>query len=360
MAVRGAVPGIHQVVVQNLAFNRGRTVDFVNLCNSLQSATYFALGPEVEADDAAPFRMADGRYDLDAWIKTSSARLDARRPLMIITGLAYGDPEYVGDPDGDYFLDLNVEFGGAYQQMTVVSLRPWLERFPGDENALPYLLLMTSAWFLGRVGADGFEIPFHDETNGCLFDFCAHLDDILRIVEVRDEMRAPLCVGCWRLVDKGLKSGALAVDGVAAALSLYFRAVGKRSAFLAVPYAADHAEISDTTARTLTEMNFKSFRANEFRYLKDIGTRMRVLIRCVETVIADVSSGNANVLFELGLADGIGKDTLVLSSQRPLPFDLGFHHTIFYDSLADLERQLRDEFEQARLPEPRYGREPAI
>lgn len=335
--------GARPVVIQNLSFNRSNTWDFANQCNARQTAFHFTLGKEIDRSSIAPFELDDGNYDLDAWVSENSALLDSHRPLIIVTSAGYGDPDFQGDPDGHYFVDLNVEVDGLPQAICIISVKPWKDRFPKDDKATSYLLLMATTWLLGTDENSGIENPFHEETHGCLFDYCDHLDDVLRVLEKSHLPSAPFCLRCWISIDKALGAGTFSANTLAAALAIYWGAAGMESAFFAVPYSDDHAEISEVIERTLGKRYQKVLRADEFRFIKDLPTRMRVLIRCVDTLVAEVSSGNANVMFELGFADAIHKDSLLLSSVKPLPFDIGHRHCIFYDDLDDLEAKLTEE-----------------
>jgi hypothetical protein len=65
-------------------------------------------------------------------------------------------------------------------------------------------------------------------------------------------------------------------------------------------------------------------------------------------VVADLSSSNVNVYYELGLAHALGKDTFVLNQKgNKLPADFGGAHYYEYDrgKLKDGKRQLKKELE---------------
>lgn len=58
-------------------------------------------------------------------------------------------------------------------------------------------------------------------------------------------------------------------------------------------------------------------------------------------VIADVSAAKANVYYELGFADGVGKDVILLAKKgTELPFDIHDVPVVFWDSFTDLEADL--------------------
>ena len=65
-----------------------------------------------------------------------------------------------------------------------------------------------------------------------------------------------------------------------------------------------------------------------------------------EIIIADITSANPNVFYELGYAHAINKTTILLAKREsPLPFDVKNYRVIFYDNTIrgkdNVENQLR-------------------
>jgi hypothetical protein len=46
---------------------------------------------------------------------------------------------------------------------------------------------------------------------------------------------------------------------------------------------------------------------------------------------ADITDGNPNVAYELGLADAIGRQVVLVSQMRPVPFDFTGQRVLEYD-----------------------------
>jgi len=62
-------------------------------------------------------------------------------------------------------------------------------------------------------------------------------------------------------------------------------------------------------------------------------------------VVANISSRNPNVMYELGIAHALGKPVIMISSvtDGELPFDVKTQRIVFYKSRADLISKLREE-----------------
>jgi hypothetical protein len=59
------------------------------------------------------------------------------------------------------------------------------------------------------------------------------------------------------------------------------------------------------------------------------------------TVIANIDGRNPNVYYELGIAQALGKETILVASDlRTVPFDIQAQRIIFYKDAEDLERSL--------------------
>jgi nucleoside 2-deoxyribosyltransferase len=67
-----------------------------------------------------------------------------------------------------------------------------------------------------------------------------------------------------------------------------------------------------------------------------------------EVIIAEITSGNPNVFYELGYAHALGKQTILLADRATaeLPFDIRGYRVIFYENTIkgkpDVERELEE------------------
>ena len=85
-------------------------------------------------------------------------------------------------------------------------------------------------------------------------------------------------------------------------------------------------------------------------------------IRGSDAVVADISGLNPNVFYEIGLAHALGKEVIIISSDKETPFDIRSLRHFMYDpeNIESLRIELEDAFKaiSARYPfegnEPRY------
>lgn len=123
-------------------------------------------------------------------------------------------------------------------------------------------------------------------------------------------------------------------------------AVLQRTVFIAMPFAQEHTilydNVLDPAARAV---GFEPYRTDRTPRLGDIVTEIREQVRVASCVIAVLSELNPNVFWELGLADAMHKD-VVLLCRRPtagieLPFDVSTRKVFFYDDPAEATEQAR-------------------
>ena len=66
-------------------------------------------------------------------------------------------------------------------------------------------------------------------------------------------------------------------------------------------------------------------------------------------IIADLTGGNANVAYEVGLADAIGKEVILLSQESKVPFDFSGQRLIVYDNSLAGSLNLKDQLKKRLL-----------
>jgi len=73
-----------------------------------------------------------------------------------------------------------------------------------------------------------------------------------------------------------------------------------------------------------------------------------------EVIIAEISSQNPNVYYELGYAHAVGKETILLADKEAdaLPFDISTRRCIFYHNTIkgkpEVEQELREHLRYIR------------
>ena len=90
----------------------------------------------------------------------------------------------------------------------------------------------------------------------------------------------------------------------------------------------------------LKELGYQVTRADDVAALGSIAADVVKRLAIADIVIADLSDLNANVFYELGYADGLGKRVIVTAKHgTELPFDVKDIPTIFWRG----QKQLKDD-----------------
>lgn len=93
-------------------------------------------------------------------------------------------------------------------------------------------------------------------------------------------------------------------------------------------------------APVVTELGLTVVRADELSAPGSIIEQIRVAIQQARLCVVDLTSNNANVMFELGLAQAAGKPTVLLSQDlSQLPFDVSSQRIIKYDGSSPQSAQ---------------------
>ena len=83
---------------------------------------------------------------------------------------------------------------------------------------------------------------------------------------------------------------------------------------------------------TMNELGFEVLRLDQTHSFSGISQRIWDGIADSRFVIADISGHNPNVLYELGVAHGLGVNTfLIVDSGTPIPFDIKDNMALAYD-----------------------------
>jgi hypothetical protein len=106
--------------------------------------------------------------------------------------------------------------------------------------------------------------------------------------------------------------------------------------FVAMPFAETFAPVFfDLVAPAVAAANLVAMRTDQEPTLVSIDKRIREGIRLADIVVADLTTHNPNVFYELGIAHAIGKRSLLLrQSGVDLPFDVRYHEAFDYTATA--------------------------
>ncbi|WP_277970180.1 hypothetical protein [Sphingomonas echinoides] len=111
--------------------------------------------------------------------------------------------------------------------------------------------------------------------------------------------------------------------------------------FVLTPFSSDERGVYDTIKTACSEAGFMVIRGDERRADGDILPQIIEGIVSSQIVIANISSRNPNVFFELGLAMAMGKPTLLLSDTlSDIPFDLQSRRILVFKTVEDLRERL--------------------
>jgi len=105
-----------------------------------------------------------------------------------------------------------------------------------------------------------------------------------------------------------------------------------RHLFVAMPYAKEFNNAYYFGIKGPVELRGrKCERVDHDAFTGDIVDRIKTRIRGSELVIADITGNNPNVFFEVGYAEGLGKNVILISQAQDTPFDLKTRRQIRYD-----------------------------
>jgi hypothetical protein len=109
-----------------------------------------------------------------------------------------------------------------------------------------------------------------------------------------------------------------------------------------MPYKEDMDKIyQDGILPALNDLGYDAVRADQFTMVGDITKMIAKAIESSAIVIADVSDANANVMYEIGIAEKNMRSLILISRYNSTPpFHLRAHLTLFYRSADELRERL--------------------
>ena len=123
--------------------------------------------------------------------------------------------------------------------------------------------------------------------------------------------------------------------------------------FVLMPMLKELDALYDVIRATAEEVGLRSYRADTISAAGSIIDQIFESIAKSGLIIADLSGRNQNVIYELGLANAMGKETLLLSQDiQDVPFDVRHRRVLLYDlsmgKVLELKRMLSDAFYEHR------------
>jgi hypothetical protein len=106
-------------------------------------------------------------------------------------------------------------------------------------------------------------------------------------------------------------------------------------------------------SETASKFGYAVERADEVEHNVIVAEMVAARIRACDVVIAEVSSPNPNVYYEVGYAHACEKETVLLArDQAELPFDTRHFNHILYSSIVDLRQKLEKRLSSIRPAKP--------
>lgn len=122
----------------------------------------------------------------------------------------------------------------------------------------------------------------------------------------------------------------------------------KKTAFLAMPFTKDWSDsVKNAVQEAGNLAEWRVIRADEFFSSHDLHKNIWIAVCKTEVFIADITNGTPNVMYEIGLAQSLGKPVILLcdKEEKP-PFDLLVQRTIYYDGSSSDLAELKDELQK--------------
>ena len=122
----------------------------------------------------------------------------------------------------------------------------------------------------------------------------------------------------------------------------------ERLVFLLTPFADDEREVYATIAEVCRRNGFICVRGDEEHITGEILPHIVRLMLSARIIVANITSRNANVFYELGIAHAIGKKTILIAKTfSEVPFDVQSKRVVFYHNEDELKSGFTDAMLQA-------------
>jgi len=151
------------------------------------------------------------------------------------------------------------------------------------------------------------------------------------------------------LVDS--EAGSISVDKPSAVVSSPFlkamnvpdAGVADDLIFVLTPFESREETTYAAVVEAFQGWGFRVLRGDEENVKSNILSHIIQLISQATIIIANVSTRNPNVMYELGIAQALGKRVVIISrSVEDVPFDLKNQRILLYRTRSDLIYRLRD------------------
>lgn len=123
--------------------------------------------------------------------------------------------------------------------------------------------------------------------------------------------------------------------------------VDERLAFVLTPFSAEESEAYEAIKDGCIQAGFHPDRGDETFVEGPILGHILLQIARAALVIANIGSRNPNVFYELGIAQALGKPTILISrTLEDVPFDLRHMRVLFFNDTKRLPDLIREELQR--------------
>lgn len=127
--------------------------------------------------------------------------------------------------------------------------------------------------------------------------------------------------------------------------------IDQRSVFILTPLSDAEQKVTNIIKFACSEVGLRASRGDEENITGPILPSIIKAILQARLIIANINGRNPNVMYELGIAQALGKDVIVISQKygdEP-PFDVRQQRLVLYDSYKDLSNKLKISISQIGL-----------
>ncbi|PTS73600.1 hypothetical protein DBR20_15510 [Stenotrophomonas sp. HMWF023] len=126
--------------------------------------------------------------------------------------------------------------------------------------------------------------------------------------------------------------------------------VDERMVFVLTPFSEVHSDTYSAISLACMQMGLRAVRGDEEFIRGEVFPHVLDLIKRAGIVVANIDGRNPNVFYELGIAQALGKRTILVSRRpRDVPFDVRTNRIVVYSSMDDLSRKLQLELARAMV-----------
>lgn len=168
---------------------------------------------------------------------------------------------------------------------------------------------------------------YHDETRGCPNDYCDDVSDIDIGLE-----RCEFCGVCRNIIWADIEAGKISTREASAIYRILDNIADRRIVSCIMPFNESMNPIFAAVQRTVEANGFQCRRADLIYDAASIMNTVYDLLYRSEFVIADLSGQNPNVLYELGYAHALGRNSVLIAQKlEEIPFDLRHRKIVIYE-----------------------------